>query len=113
MSSDFEVDFDTLCKGKQVCDQPLNLTKYIDKDFAIPGCVTNTTRITWQIFCTESVPELNNKRGLGLVVVCFGFFMCAVYLVFVSYLSKTTTMDYKVWDVDTVTAADFTVEFPI
>jgi hypothetical protein len=30
---------------------------------------------------------------------------------FVTYLSKTASLDYKVWDVDTVTAADFTVEF--
>ena len=32
---------------------------------------------------------------------------------FVSYLSKTSSLDYKLWDVNTVTAADFTVEFEI
>jgi hypothetical protein len=26
------------------------------------------------------------------------------------YQEKTATLDYKLWDVDTVTAADFTVE---
>mmetsp|Transcript_15075 Transcript_15075/g.14641 ORF Transcript_15075/g.14641 Transcript_15075/m.14641 type:complete len:111 (-) Transcript_15075:1953-2285(-) len=39
--------------------------------------------------------------------------MCMIYLLFVSYLSNTTTTDFKVWDVDTVTASDFTVEFII
>jgi hypothetical protein len=34
--------------------------------------------------------------------------MCTTY-----YLSKTSYIDYKLWDVFTVTAADFTVEFEI
>ena len=29
------------------------------------------------------------------------------------YLYKTSKIDYKVWDVNTVTAADFTVEYNI
>lgn len=65
------------------------------------------------MFCTEDVESLNGKRGYGLIIVSLGIFMSCIYLLFVSYLSKTAYMDYKLWDVNTVTAADFTVEFPI
>ena len=34
--------------------------------------------------------------------------MC--FLLTLYYLYKTSKLDYKLWDVDTVTAADFTVE---
>lgn len=39
--------------------------------------------------------------------------MCSIFLLATYYLSTTSYIDYKLWDVFTVTAADFTVEFPI
>lgn len=39
--------------------------------------------------------------------MCF-VFMCTTY-----YLSKTSYIDYKLWDVFTVTPADFTVEYSV
>jgi hypothetical protein len=39
--------------------------------------------------------------------------MCCIFLLTTYYLSSTAYIDYKLWDVFTVTAADFTVEFSV
>ena len=44
------------------------------------------------------------------MVACLGIFISLVYLLVLYYQEKTAALDYKVWDVDTVTVADFTVE---
>ena len=111
MSKNFEVDFDTYCRGQTKCDKPFYMSSYVDP--SNPSCVSSSTRIYWQIFCTQTISEVNDKRGDGLIVVSIGIFISAIYLLFVSYLSSTAYIDYKLWDVGTVTAADFTVEFDI
>lgn len=39
-----------------------------------------------------------------------GVFICFLYIFMLMYLNKVGNLDYKLWDVQTVTAADFTVE---
>ena len=40
-------------------------------------------------------------------------FISFLFLLTTYYLSQTSYIDFKMWDVDTVTAADFTVEYQI
>ena len=47
------------------------------------------------------------------MIACLGLFICFVFMCTTYYLSKTSYIDYKLWDVFTVTAADFTVEYEI
>lgn len=37
--------------------------------------------------------------------------MSLLFLILIFYLYTSAKIDYKQWDVDTVTAADFTVEY--
>jgi hypothetical protein len=53
------------------------------------------------------------KKHGALVVACLGLFICFIFFCTTYYLSKTSYNDYKLWDVFTVTAADFTVEYTI
>ena len=46
----------------------------------------------------------------GLLVACLGIFISLVYLLIIYYQEKTAALEYKTWDVDTVTVADFTAE---
>jgi hypothetical protein len=39
-----------------------------------------------------------------------GIFISLVYLLIIYYHEKTAALDFKTWDVNTVTAADFTAE---
>lgn len=40
-------------------------------------------------------------------------FIVLVFWIFNFYLTRTSSLDYKIWDVQTVTAADYTVEYII
>lgn len=42
-----------------------------------------------------------------------GIFISLIFLTLIFYLYKTSLLDYKLWDVNTVTPADFTVEYII
>lgn len=53
------------------------------------------------------------KKHEGLLIACLGLFICFVFMCTTYYLSQTSYIDYKLWDVFTVTAADFTVEYEI
>jgi len=46
-------------------------------------------------------------------VSCISIFVCFIFLLYIYYVYRTSKLDYKVWDVDTVTPADFTVEYVI
>jgi uncharacterized phage infection (PIP) family protein YhgE len=56
---------------------------------------------------------LVTKRREALLIVCLGIFISLVFLIMIYYLFETSNLDYKLWDVATVTAADFTVEYII
>jgi hypothetical protein len=50
---------------------------------------------------------------MGLAIVCLGFFGIACYSLQVFYLTHTAKLDFRLWDISTLTAADFTAEITI
>ena len=76
-------------------------------------CSKNPARIYIQYACTQALEEVNTKRTWGLAIVCLGIFISLIFLLTHWYLGQTAVIDFKVWDVETVTASDFTVEFEI
>jgi hypothetical protein len=50
---------------------------------------------------------------MGLAIVCLGFFGIVCYSLQVFYLTHTAKLDFKLWDLSTLTAADFTGEITI
>jgi hypothetical protein len=63
-----------------------------------------------QYFCSQDIEDVNQKRHEALLISCIAIFICLVYLSVLFYFFESSKIDYKVWDVDTVTASDFTVE---
>lgn len=47
------------------------------------------------------------------MISCFAVFIGLLFLIMTYYLETMSGIEYKEWDVDTVTAADFTVEYII
>ena len=45
--------------------------------------------------------------------MCLGIFVSLVFLLVIWYLQSSATLDVKLWDIETVTASDFTVEYLI
>ena len=56
---------------------------------------------------------MNQKRKDGLLISCAAAFSALVFLIVVYYLKKTAILDYQQWDIETLTASDFTVEYTI
>lgn len=50
---------------------------------------------------------------MGLAIVCLGFFGIVCYSLQVFYLTHTAKLDFKLWDLATLTAADFSAEITI
>lgn len=73
----------------------------------------DTSLFYYQYFCRQDDSDITAKRQEALAIICIGIFICLVFLCGIYYLFETSKLDYKLWDVDTVTAADFTVESTI
>lgn len=61
-----------------------------------------------QYYCKQ--PDTLRKQRIALGIVCIGVFICLLFLLSLYYLQQTSRLDYKLWDINTVTVADFTAE---
>jgi hypothetical protein len=61
------------------------------------------------------VPDkyLVSRTMCGLVVGCIGVFIYLFVLVYIDYIKSIQSTKYVDWDVKTITAGDYTVEFDI
>lgn len=79
-----------------------------------PSCFAgNSSRVYFQYMCQQTKETLDRKRVEGLIVTCAGLLVAATFYILIEYLQKTSDVDFKIWDVETVTASDFTVDFDI
>jgi hypothetical protein len=70
-------------------------------------------RIYIQMTCEQKDADVSTKRVLGLAVSCIMVAICLIFWIANYYLSRTSDLLYKTWDVNTTTVADFTVEYEI
>ena len=56
---------------------------------------------------------MDKKRVQGLAIICCGILVASAFFIVINYLQKVSDVDFKIWDVETVTASDFTVDFDI
>jgi len=77
------------------------------------SCFSGSSIIYLQYKCEQDVEELNTKRVEALLFVCLGIFISFTFLSVLYFLNKTALIDFKQWDVETVTAGDFTVVYQI
>lgn len=49
----------------------------------------------------------------GLTIICAGILVSAAFFIVINYLQQVSDVDFKIWDVETVTASDFTVDFDL
>lgn len=53
------------------------------------------------------------KREEGLFIVCLNIFAGFVFIIMLRFISHKSKIEYKEWDMDTVTVSDFAVETKI
>lgn len=95
-----------------MCTQQINVNDYVDTS-GPKDCVQKSSKAYLQFFCLGDNDDVNIRRVEGLYIACLGIFMSCLFLSMIYYLSKTSNLDFKMWDVLTVTPSDFTVEYPI
>lgn len=97
--------------GQTQCNFPID--SFLKVALGTDECTTDPARFYMQYFCEQNLDAVNTKRHAGLIVACISIFTCLLFLVTASLLNQNATLDYKIWDMHTVTAGDFTVSMPI
>jgi len=87
-----------------------------NKYFDIPAtispddmCFKDKAQMYIQIECNYDQKERLRMGQIGVFIVFMGFIMTMLFKRFVSYLIESTSLEYEEWDLDTVTAADYTL----
>ena len=63
--------------------------------------------------CLVPRGQQTQRKLIGLFVSCLGVFIYLFVQIWVEYVRKIEDNNYIEWDVQTITAADYTVEFTI
>ena len=66
-----------------------------------------------QFKCEQSLDVINSKREKGLMVATLTCVCGLLFLLVIHYFNVTAGYDFQKWDLETVTAGDFTVEITI
>lgn len=66
-----------------------------------------------QIACTYTDAELSDRQVFGLYNACMGVFISLFMIVYVDYIRSVQANNYVEWDVKTITAGDYSIEFDI
>jgi len=64
-----------------------------------------------QTACVIDPESLSNRRLNGLLFSCIVVFLCLCTVNYVDYIKKLQENAYVEWDLKTITAGDYTVEF--
>ena len=76
-------------------------------------CLGDLSSIFVQVGCEIPSEELIGRRELGLMVASVAVFLGLFIVNYFDYVYKTQEYNYVEWDVKTITAADYTIEFDI
>ena len=76
-------------------------------------CVQDNSLFYVQYECNIRLEKMEQKWLIGSIFACLGIFMSLTFLILLFYLMSMSAIQFKEWDVGTVTASDFTVEYVI
>ena len=52
---------------------------------------------------------LEEHQMIAILAICIGLIACFAFIYTIHYIRKAALINYKIWDLDTVTSGDFTV----
>jgi hypothetical protein len=76
-------------------------------------CQNQLSQIFVQVGCTLASEGVADRQIQGLALGCAAVFIALFVLNFVDYIKQVQINEYVEWDVKTITAADYTIEFDI
>lgn len=66
-----------------------------------------------KVECKLEPTVVTRNRMVGILIVFIGILMALCYSLVLDYLEKTSKVDFKVWDLNTCTVADYSVELQL
>lgn len=78
-----------------------------------PKCNVEGSYYYMKAECEMEAADMVKNQQVGLIVVFIGMLMSLCYMMMLSFLENTSRIDFKLWDLMTCTAADYTVELRI
>lgn len=106
--------FNKGCNGKEHCDFSLADIVNPSGDLtAKDGICGSDAYLFIQAPCIVPVEHMKTRWVAGLTVGCIGVFIYLFVLVYIDYIKSIQTTKYVDWDVKTITAGDYTIEFDI
>jgi len=98
------------CEGKSSC--VLKLRDFLHTK-GRSECVYNFAKMYIQYSCGMDSQTTKDMQHFGLKVISLFMLMAAAMNLLVYYLQQMTSIQFKKWDVATVTTSDFSVELNI
>ena len=110
--ADFETKYNSDCKGKQTCQ--FNAPHHVSRSGGDkPKCTSGSAHVYVQYQCVMDAEETRQVQLIALKVILKCVLMSVIYLLVLYYLRSVTHLDFKLWDVSTTTASDFTIKLRI
>ncbi|CDW91100.1 UNKNOWN [Stylonychia lemnae] len=107
------LDLKSACMGKQQC-QLDKLKSYLSGgNQTLTKCVSEDSSFFVQYFCQQTDEQLSVKRQEGAVISAIAVFSCLFFIIMMFYLRQQTQIQKVEWDVETITAGDYTVDLKI
>jgi hypothetical protein len=79
-----------------------------------PGCTIDEKDMLYvQYMCQVPEEDLLTKRIEALQAGCVSIFACLCLLAVIQYRVNAISIEKSAWDLDTVTASDYTLEIQI
>jgi len=76
-------------------------------------CFNEDSQIFIQVGCIMSEADLVYKRELALIFGCAAVFISLFVINYLDFIGKTAENNYVEWDVKTITAGDYSIEFDL
>jgi hypothetical protein len=99
------------CKGKESC-KVANIKDLVKGDQK-QNCASDLSSFFVQFMCHQTPEVLEQKRKDGAMLAATSTFSALFFMIAVFYLRQSTALNKIQWDVETVTAADYTVELDV
>lgn len=81
--------------------------------FVPPECTYKDSSFFIQYSCTQPQSQLNSKYKEVSTIACLGVFVSLFYLVVLYFFKRNSKIQYKSWDMNTITPGDYSVEMEI
>lgn len=109
----FYTQLKTNCDGKVECDVNLDNLLSSTADSETQAQCGDEAFVYVQAPCLIEASDAGERRLFGLLIGCIAVFIYLFTVVYYDYIKSVQMNTYVDWDVKTITAGDYTIEFDL